>query len=343
MAATLVVIFHTIIHLNARNLDSGIPYSLAIGRSGVDIFFVISGFIMVYVTTDSFQKKGSGLDFMIKRSIRIIPVYWFYTLVMAGLLVLSPQNFSGGKSLQPDHLFASLAFIAWPSNTGDLKPVLQAGWTLNFEMYFYLVVALLLRFPSKHYFSLLSTFFIGSIFLGLLFPGLPAPLKVLTSPLLLEFLMGTLAGILFLSLSKIPYPGLITLSGFVLLIIASIVLGDTTALRWLKWGAPGFLIVLGSAFLERQSSFRIPRLLITLGDSSYSLYLTHIFSINLLGFFWHRFIGDYYTLFCAAAIIGSIVAGQIAYLIIEKPVTNWLSKKYRNSDFHRRVTPNKSR
>ena len=336
IAAVLVVFFHTVVHLEARNIIPEIPYGLAVGRSGVDMFFVISGFIMVYVTRNSFQKKGSSFDFMARRIIRIVPIYWFYTLVLAALLTVSPSNFSDGKVLQPDHLFTSLAFIAWPNSAGDLKPVLQAGWTLDYEMYFYLVIAIFLQLPGRFFLYLLTALFLGSIGLGALLPGLPPPTKVMTSPLLLEFLMGCVAGVLYLKRDSIPYPGLLILIG-VLGLISTTMIDTSTALRWVKWGFPSFLIVLGAVFWEKRESIKIPKILVTLGDSSYSLYLTHLFSINLTGFIWHRFIGDYYGLFYFTAILCSVIAGHIAYLLIEKPVTQYLSGIYRDSTWRRHM------
>ena len=337
VAAVLVVVFHSLVHLDVRGLIADIPYGLEVGRSGVDIFFVISGFIMVYVTRDAFGRRGASADFMIKRAIRIIPVYWFYTFALAGLMLLAPGNVSGGKSVQLQHLVYSLAFISWPNNVGDLKPVLQVGWTLNYEMYFYAVVATLLVFSRRYFLSAMTAVFVSSAILGVLFPVAFPPAKVLVSPLLLEFLMGCAAAVLYFSRDSIPAPRLLALLGCVGL-IATMAVDTSVSMRWLKWGVPGFFLVTGLVFWEKSLRCYVPRLLVVLGGSSYSLYLTHIFSINGLGFIWHRFIGGYYVLFVFSAIVVSVVVGHCAFVLVEQPVSRYLTARDRASAFRRKLT-----
>lgn len=120
VAATMVVLFHAYVHLDVRNIIPGIPALVDAGRAGVDIFFVISGFIMVYISKDSFGKRGASRDFMIRRIIRVVPVYWFYTLLIASILFIAPRLFSEGKTFGLEHLAASLLFIPWQNSIGDI-------------------------------------------------------------------------------------------------------------------------------------------------------------------------------------------------------------------------------
>jgi len=163
IAASLVVVLHTYAYLEARDLISSTPDLVESGRAGVDIFFVISGFIMTYISGDSFGKPSASKDFLIKRIIRIVPIYWFYTLIMAALLLLVPHLFSDGKSFDLTHAITSFLFIPWENNSGFLKPVLQVGWTLNFEMYFYLIVTLLLFFGKTFFLQSLSIILLGGV------------------------------------------------------------------------------------------------------------------------------------------------------------------------------------
>lgn len=95
----MVVVFHSFNHLYVRNLIPEVPQMISTGRAGVDIFFVISGFIMVWISGNSFGKPGARKDFIIRRIIRVVPTYWAYTLLMAVLMLLLPHLVSHGKTV----------------------------------------------------------------------------------------------------------------------------------------------------------------------------------------------------------------------------------------------------
>ncbi len=325
LAATLVVILHCRVYLDARNIIGDIGAVYEMGRAGVDIFFVISGFIMVYVTKNAFQKPNASKDFIIKRFIRIAPVYWSYTLVISGFLVFAPHLFSDGKSLDIMHLIGSLAFLPVVNDAGGLKPVLQPGWTLNYEMYFYLIVGLLLPFSKKYFLPVLGSWFIGCSILGALLQPSNAFLSFYSNPILLEFLAGAIIASAYIRGVKFPYPTLWLTAGIVF-ITATIFIDTSTSYRWIKWGLPGALLVVGCISLEQFRNISLPKWIVRLGDSSYSLYLSHIFTINGLGFIWNKLIGDHYDLFLIITIIVSIIVGHIAYLLYETPVVSFLTK-----------------
>jgi len=204
LAATMVVLFHAYVHLDVRNIIAGISALVDAGRAGVDIFFVISGFIMVYISRDSFGKPGASRDFIIRRTIRVVPVYWFYTFLIATILYMLPQLFSEGKSFSLEHLVASLLFVPWQNSIGDIKPVLNVGWTLNFEMYFYLLFALMLPLKQQLFLPLLSLVMLCGATAG--FTGGPYPtlLHVVTSPMLIEFLTGCFIGSWYIRCHETP-------------------------------------------------------------------------------------------------------------------------------------------
>lgn len=197
VAALLVVVLHAYVHLEARDIIPDVPLPVNSGRAGVDIFFVISGFIMVYISGDKFGRAGAPLDFLVKRVIRVVPIYWFYTLLMASFLFFAPHLFSHGKTFDATHLLASLAFIPWQDSLGNIKPILQVGWTLNYEMYFYVVFAFLLIFSARFFLVLLVSILLAGFFAGQVFDSIPPVFSVMTSSLLIEFLMGCLIGIAF--------------------------------------------------------------------------------------------------------------------------------------------------
>lgn len=330
IAALLVVIFHTYIHLEARNLIPKVPDLVDIGRLGVDIFFVISGFIMVYISEESFGHKEGAQDFLMKRIIRVVPIYWIYTLLMAAFLFFAPRLFSGGKKFSLAHLIASLLFIPWENGIGYLKPILGLGWTLNFEMYFYVVFAALLFFSKRFFLPLLASILLGGFLAGLLFAPVPPIFDVITSPMLFEFFMGCIIGALYMR-RKIILPGYLCINliavGVILLILTGIfeIRGIS---RVIMWGIPGAAIVTGAVFLEKSRRINFHPLFTMLGNSSYSLYLTHLFTINAIGKFWVTVFGTMYDIFIIVAVLSSMVAGYIAYMIIEKPLTSYLNKVY---------------
>jgi exopolysaccharide production protein ExoZ len=331
IAALLIVVFHSYVHLEARDIIPDIPTLVSSTRTGVDIFFVISGFIMVFISGDSFGKPGAPQKFFIRRIIRIVPIYWLYTLCMAALLLLVPQYFSHGKSFSTSHLAASLTFIPWPNNIGQIKPVLQVGWTLNFEMYFYLVFTFLLFLSKKVFLPLLTTIMVGGFIAGLVMPTQNSIYYVITSPLLIEFLLGCMIGLYCQRQETLGVSAgssiFMVIAGAVLLLLTGIV--DTTQVpRIVKWGIPSALLVAGAIFLERNGKIYHHSLLAKLGDSSYSLYLTHIFSINAVGKVWAMVFGSRYDIFIGVAITVSIVIGYIGYLVVEKPTTTYLNIWY---------------
>ena len=153
LAALAVVVFHA-----AER--SG--YAFAIGAAGVDVFFVISGFIM-WVIAD--RRPLSPGRFLADRIRRIVPVYWLATGVMvAGALAGLFPNLV----LTVEHVVASLAFVpARSPSTGALWPVLVQGWTLNYEMFFYLVFAASLVLPARLRLPAMATVFAALVATGL--------------------------------------------------------------------------------------------------------------------------------------------------------------------------------
>jgi len=342
IAATFVIFAHAQVYLSARNYIGELNPLIDAGRSGVDLFFVISGFIMIYVANTNFEKKGASVDFMIRRIIRVVPIYWFYTLCLAFLLIMFPQQFSQGKVFELEHLLTSLFFIPHENSIGYVKPTLMVGWTLNYEMYFYLVFSFLLLFSRKYFLILLSTILLGGIALGWVLKSTEPLVSVITSPHLIEFLAGSIIGLFFLnkkinnfqsinqSINQSIMPVLLIVIGITLFIV-TLYMPEENISRVIKWGGSSALIVSGLVFLEKKGAtlkWFNNKWLNNVGNASYSIYLSHIFIINLIGKVWTTFINGYFSLFVITSVIVSLSAGYTLYFILERPITNYLNNFY---------------
>ena len=115
---------------------------IGFGIWGVDIFFVISGFIMMYVTENN-QK-----NFLIKRIIRIVPLYWILTLGVFSIAIFYPDLLNN-TTANFEHLIKSLFFVPFDKNSSGHFPILFLGWTLNFEIIFYILFSISLFFQKK--------------------------------------------------------------------------------------------------------------------------------------------------------------------------------------------------
>jgi peptidoglycan/LPS O-acetylase OafA/YrhL len=125
-------------HTMGFTIPPGAPVWSVPLTAGVHVFFVISGFIMVWMTANQFGDAAAARKFLLRRIIRIVPPYWFFTFI-----VIAAVAAQGGQirntTASWDLIATSLLFIPWPRSDGMLIPIMAQGWTLNFEMFFYLV------------------------------------------------------------------------------------------------------------------------------------------------------------------------------------------------------------
>jgi peptidoglycan/LPS O-acetylase OafA/YrhL len=198
-------------------------------------------------------------------------------------------------------------------------------------MYFYVLFALLLPLKWALFLPLLSLVLLCGAFAGFTGGPYPAILHVVTSPMLLEFLAGCLIGSWYIRCIDSPkHLGAVLLVSGLLLLVLSGVFGIIHVPRIIKWGIPAALVVFGALLAERHGIARLPSLPIKLGDSSYSLYLSHIFTISAVGKIWITLFGSMYGLFIVVATLASIAVGHLSYVMLERPVTRYLNAIYRN-------------
>ena len=187
VAAALVVIAHTtqaiLIRLHGGD-DTGY---WELGTFGVDIFFVISGFIMASTTKDAPVGVESASQFFVRRMIRVIPLYWIYTTLKLLIVGLVPAS-STKVFPSLEHIVASYLFIPHADASGRMWPALPVGWTLIYEMFFYIVFAVAIS-STRFRATMTAGVFLGVGVLAAVVQG-SAVLNFLGDSLLLEFVFG---------------------------------------------------------------------------------------------------------------------------------------------------------
>lgn len=322
--AALMVVWH---HAAGQvpGMSSLVPW--AFGTSGVDLFFVISGFIMVVTTSGTGMGPG---EFWRRRIVRIVPLYWLLTLLMVAVALVAPGLFKTLK-VAPATLVQSLLFIPHFSQSfpGIVWPLLVPGWTLNFEMFFYAVFGLALLLPERIRLLPLVTFFVILTAIGLAFgPFASAAAQTYTHPMLLEFAAGASIAAWWLSGRWRLPPAtswLLIGAGAVLL-----VLRDQEPFG-MSMQIMGAVLVLIGALDARFAAWR-SRLLLALGDASYSIYLTHIFTLGALRVLWGKVVHSEPTIFSTAlfmltSLVLCGVAGWIVYRWVEAPFLRRLNRR----------------
>lgn len=323
--AALLVMFAHMVQIEPRGVDAPIlPASLDWGMMGVDLFFVISGFIMVYVTRDwqadrlDTRSRQVG-EFLFARATRIYPLYWIITLALFVVWLVQPDMVFSSSPNEPQLLNTILLVPAYA------YPMLEVGWTLVYEMGFYLGFAVLLLAPSRwRPWALLlwAVITLGGNLAG--WQGLSAIAFHLFNPLVLEFLAGTATGLIFLRVKGDRMVGtvlvMIGLSGLFMWMFSDVPFQDGWP-RVLSLTLPSCMVLLGAAWLDR-AGVKAPKFMVHLGDWSYSLYLTHLLSLVFLARVW-RWVGlealPAPLLLITLTLFGISVAA-LTYFLIERPL-----------------------
>lgn len=300
------------------NIDTGIYFF----HGGVDIFFAISGFVMCAAVE---SRPQSPREFLAARLARIVPIYWLLTGA-ASLVLLAGLNLFGWPGFSLYQLLGSLFFVPTFAEGIYLKPVLFVGWTLNFEMLFYVLFALSLFVKSKSLQKLLVfAMLIGLVLANQLIGG--ELLSIWGHPMVLEFLGGMAVWLLLqrwtpsraqslsaLVIGAVAFPGMQLFFSVPTL----------STYPQMFFGVPAALLVLGAAGLEKQGLFLNNKPMLLLGDASYSLYLVHIFVFAAVGkisiviglnqSFWGL------SMTVVAAVLGSLVASLLFHIFVERPI-----------------------
>jgi exopolysaccharide production protein ExoZ len=283
------------------------------GPAGVDLFFVISGFIMVVTTAGG---DVTPQKFLALRIIRVVPLYWLATLAWIGFVAFE-GTFTNPHP--PAAIAKSLLFVPYisPGSPSGVWPILQNGWTLNYEMFFYVLFALSLAAPARVRIAGLAATLGLLVVAGRLFgPFANALAFTYTSPYLLEFVAGMILAHGWLQSeprNSLPH-------SLFLIVFGCYCIGGLHSRPMILGGA--FLIVAGC--LDPRIRAIQSRPLLLLGNASYSIYLFHPFVLEALAPTWVRLFPLATTLssvlFVALAVLLSALAGCLCYWLIEKPI-----------------------
>lgn len=272
IAALSVVVFHSLLYVVRPAGPT--PFAISLMAGGVDLFFVISGFIIWRSTSG---RDLRPLAWWASRLIRIVPLYWLTLTVSLALL-----TFHEGRSIPSLEVLRAYAFVpGFDSRTGELAPFFVPGWTLDYEFLFYALMAGVLVFKAPAVrLGVLVTLLGALVAMRRTADPHDAVAMAFSSPLLFEFVGGIGVAILW---QRVATPGRGAAPGAASILVAAVLLAWVSprlyehAPRAVYFGVPAVLIVFGVACLESWLRRRPIEMLKSLGDASYSLYLGHEF------------------------------------------------------------------
>ncbi|MBR0737667.1 acyltransferase [Bradyrhizobium liaoningense] len=324
IAATLVLAGHAMDILPG----SRIPTEYNFGGIGVDIFFVISGFIM-WVTTEA--RQMTPVDFWLRRVRRIVPLYWLFTSVIVVIGMIAPGLLGATKVTTTSAIQSYLFIPHYYSNStyADLiAPLLGPGWTLNYEMFFYLVFGICLL-PSlfRNRLQIIAVVLTTLVIMGACVNSSAPIWIVYTNQLLMEFLFGLYLGRSRATLEQLPfYTGFLLVCGSLCLAAVLFIRFDFP--RLLTFGLPAVGFVAGMICLERAWQNKPSSVLLFFGDASYSLYLCHLFVISAVLILARRAsISWYFSAPLAIALAFAI--GALVFTMCERPLIRLLAVRER--------------
>ena len=306
------------------------PYrNFLLGAAGVDLFFVISGFVMVYSSESLFGRRDGPRRFFLRRLARIAPLYWAVTVAII-LYIYAAHGRVLWDIYTPASLVASFLFWPFPRVDGYAFPVHLLGWTLNYEMFFYAVFAAAILLPRRVAVPAIVVVFGALVTLGR-YVTLPLPFQFWANSIILEFCYGMVIALIYREGMRLPPAAAFVLGAAAVAGFAAALTPDSEW-RVLFWGLPGAALVASCALSERTwHPGPVGRFFGLLGDASYSLYLVHPLTFPLVRWTIGRAF-DFSQIpwvYAGIAYVAAIAASVACYLAFERPITRALQRRLR--------------
>jgi exopolysaccharide production protein ExoZ len=318
VAALMVVLTHATFFIGSRT-HNGLPV-WDTGAQGVQIFFVISGFVMAWTARPLIGKDGAFKYFLTSRIIRIVPLYWTLNILKIVQIALVPTL----AFVKPDLLNIVLSMLFVPSRNaaGAIEAFYGVGWTLNFEMFFYVVFAACLLLRVRVLTGVTVVMLVATALAPVRMPHTWPAFTYLFHPMVLNFIWGLLISEMYARRSWFP----------VFLAVACIVVGFGVIFSYpaptMKYaGLQYAMVVWGFVCLEDKLGAFIPRWLVFGGDASYSLYLLHPMVGVVIAILLGRMHVESMPVSLAAIALSSVIAAACVYRWFERPVTRLLRSK----------------
>jgi peptidoglycan/LPS O-acetylase OafA/YrhL len=337
-AVLLVVGLHLLaVEVKYSQFDVLLPTFLRIGISGVDLFFVISGFIMVTVTASHravsvLERRQNSQRFFLLRLTRIYPLYWLVSGIVLSIFLIHPTflnlpNFTWRYAIN--------SFLLLPQQG---LPLVMVGWSLIHEIYFYIVFAVFLLLP-RQYLPYALLLWLGVVVEGFRHVDYYNPeqnpfARLAFSPITVEFIAGCYLALLFERCHSARYLFARTAlyGGFIsLLVLWHFFSFDAQTIDVVGWTRvylftlPYVLMMYGAVALEKNNAWLAPWWAIRIGDHSYSIYLTHVLVLSVCGRVWKAFAWQGYLdnmVILAVTLVAVLVVGRYCFQWIEKPSLN---------------------
>ncbi|MFY0253365.1 acyltransferase family protein [Chitinophaga sp. 30R24] len=339
IAAIIVLLAHANLLIN-KDIFSGF---FIVGWSGVDFFFVLSGFIIYYINIDCIAQKNTFKEYLSKRLIRVYPIYWVYTFcaILLHVLLFRFSNIKLITWIDLNALSLYKSILLYPTHvTANEMPILPIAWTLSYEVLFYIIFGICILVGRKFSAYIILFWIIGILLkmFSIINTANNPLLETLFSDRNFEFLYGCLIAELTL-LNKIinKTSQSITILSIAILFLAVSWINEAFTLNIvpkrdiLTFGIPYSLIIYALISLDTfKIKTRFKSGLVYLGDASYSIYLTHFIGIVILNSFIHKFITNDYAIFLIIVTILTVL-GCCCYSYIEKPILKYINKKLSNA------------
>lgn len=341
IAATLVVIYHACDYANSHGYP-GSKNLFNIGAYGVDIFFVISGYVMLL----SLEKKSgttytpyqTAKNFIARRIIRITPIYWIGTSILYFIYAIQPQRFRNFTASAEDYIASIFFFPTCRVSGGStISPILSQGWTLYHEMFFYAIIfgtllaARRVQLTTKIVpLGIVALSLTGAYFS---YPNIPW-IELITSPLNIEFAVGCAiykTHQKFRPKQRSIQVGLtLVLAGLLLLLLSPDLSHSHRLDRVAWWGTAAGLVFYGSILADpllQESSLFCKYV----GDPSYSTYIFHGLTFSAADLVLKRigFPEDQLAFISLIATI-SCITGYILFKKLENPINDKLTQAWKN-------------